>query len=366
MEANKNSIICYENEVPSFVESEVEGLYGNIFSSLIEFRIYGWQAGATSTYVARCGDKVRAIFLFERKHGSVRVLNEAIRVGREEMDCFSNYIFERYPDVHVISFKAIETDVETLPYPYQRFNHLEDITLALPDSPDAYLAALGKNTRRNIKRYGDRLRKSFPDCRFEVFTEEAIPEHHIRTLIGFNRTRMANKNIASAIDEDETRRIVALARACGVAGIMTIDGEVVAGAIAYRAGRNYFLNILAHDPRYDDHWVGFLCCYETIRECIRRGGKEFHFLWGRYDYKFALGAVQRDLDNVTIYRSRLQFLLNGRVAWRQAAEGYRRQAKVWVKYQDALLPKTIRNWVERGRDLRRMAAEMLPRGRTPA
>lgn len=268
MEANNNSIICYENEVPSFVESEVEGLYGNIFSSLLEFRVYGWQAGGTSTYVARSGGKIQAIFLYERNNGRVRVLNEAIRISREELDRFSRHIFSRYPDVNVISFKAIETDAQALPFPYQRFNHLEDITLTLPSSADEYLAGLGKNTRRNIRRYGERLRKAFPECRFEVFSQDAIPEHYIRTLIGFNRARMANKNIASVIDEDETRRIVALSRACGIAGIMTVNGEVIAGAVAYRAGRNYFLNILAHDPRYDDHWAGFLCCYETVRTCI--------------------------------------------------------------------------------------------------
>lgn len=366
MKANSNSVVCYENQVPPFVEEEVERLYGNIFSSLTEFRIYGWQGNGTSTYIARDGNQPRSIFLFERKGGRIRVLNEAIRIDRDELDRFSHFVFTRYRDVNVISFKAIETDVQSLPYPYQRFNHLEDITLSLPPSVEKYTAGLGKNTRRNIKRYGDRLRKAFPDCRFEVLEKDEITDHLIRTLIAFNRERMANKSIDSVIDEAETRRIVALTRACGIVGVIRIDGEIVAGAVAYRAGQNYFLNVLAHDPRYDDHWVGFLCCYDTVRSCIERGGKEFHFLWGRYEYKFALGAVQRDLDNVTIYRSRLQFLLNSRVAWLQAAEGYRRQLKVWLKYQDALVPNLVRGWMEKLRDLRREVAEASPQGRTSA
>lgn len=366
MEANKNGIVCYENEVPPFVESEVEQLYGNIFSCLREFRVYGWQGRETSTYIAQQEGRTKALFLFERRDGRVRVLNEAIRVGKEDLDRFSTYIFSQYRDVNVISFRAIETDVRALPFPYQRFNHLEDITLTLPSTPSEYHAMLGKNTRRNIKRYGDRLRKSFPDCRFEVFEKDAVPEHYIRALINFNRSRMANKNIASVIDEEETRRIVELTHACGLTGIMTIDGQVVAGAVSYHAGDNYFLNILAHDPRYDGYWVGFLCCYETILRCIERGGKEFHFLWGRYEYKFALGAVQRDLDNVTVYRSHLQFLLNGRLACREASSGYTRRAKVWLKYRDAALPKTIRHLLERARDLRRSAAAMLPHRRSTA
>ncbi|HEY8609348.1 MAG TPA: GNAT family N-acetyltransferase [Noviherbaspirillum sp.] len=366
METNNNGIVCYENEVPPFVESAVEQLYGNIFSSLREFRVYGWKGGETSTYVARTGNETRAMFLFERRKGRVRVLNESIRIDKEELDRFSRYIFSRYADVSVISFKAIETDVRALPFPHQRFNHLEDFTLALPSTVDAYLASLGKNTRRNIKRYGERLRKTFPSCRFEIYEKDAVPEQHIRALIDFNRSRMANKNIASVIDEEETRRIVELTHACGHVGLLTIEGEVVAGAISYRAGTNYFLNILAHDPRFDDYWAGFLCCYETVASCIARGGTEFHFLWGRYDYKIALGAVQRDLDNVTVYRSRLQLLLNGRLAWHEAAEGYRRQAKVWLKYEETDMAKMIRRMVERARDLRRNVSTLLPHGRSPA
>jgi CelD/BcsL family acetyltransferase involved in cellulose biosynthesis len=358
MKANDITITCYENEVPPFVETEVDQLYGNIFSSLLEFRIYGWVGGRTSTYLECREGRISALLLFERDKGRVRVLNESIRVGTDEMQRFSDYIFSRYDDVNVISFKAIETDIRSLHFPYQRFNHLEDITLTLPADANAYHASLGKNTRRNIKRYGDRLRKTFPSYCFEVYEKGAVQEHHIRRLIEFNHARMADKNIQSVIDEDETRRIIKLAKACGLVGIATMDGKVVGGAVSYRSGCNYFLNILAHDPDYDDYWIGFLCCYETIRACIDRHAKEFHFLWGRYDYKFALGAVQRDLDNVTIYRSRLQLFLNGKLAWREAAGGYWRQAKVWVKYEDSLVPACARKFVDRARELKRSAISL--------
>ncbi len=358
MKSDAIIISCYENEVPSFVESEVEQLYGNIFSSLLEFRIYGWVVGSTSTYVASRDGRISALLLFRREKGRVHVLNEAIRVDHGELQRFSDYIFARYPDVNVISFKAIETDVGRLPFPCQRFNHLEDITLTLPETAEQYRASLGKNTRRNIKRYTDRLVRTFPSFRFDVYEKEAVEASHVRALVEFNHARMAEKHIVSEIDEEETRRIVELAQACGLVGIVTIDGRIAAGAISYNAGSNYFLNVLAHAPAYDDYWLGFLCCYRTICECIARGGREFHFLWGRYDYKFALGAVQRDLDNVTVYRSRMQLLLNGRVAWQEAVGGYLRRLKMWLKYEDSLPAQYGRKTVERVRNAKRVILEM--------
>lgn len=365
MKSDEISVSCYENEVPPFVESEVEQLYGNIFSSLLEFRIYGWVAGNTSTYVECRDGRISALLLFVREKGKlrgrVRVLNEAIRMDSEEVKRFAEFIFARYPDVAVISFKAIETNVERMPYPYQRFNHLEDITLTLPATADEYLASLGKNTRRNIKRYGDRLERCFPSMRFEVYEGADVPEEHIRAMVEFNRERMAEKNIVSALDDDETRRIIELAKACGLLGVITIDGRIAAGALSYRAGSNYFLNVLAHDPRYDEYWLGFLCCYRTIRECIARGGKEFHFLWGRYEYKFTLGAVRRDLDNVVLYRSWTRFVLNADTACKEAAGGYMRQLKVWVKYEDSYFSQHARKLLMRAREIKRAATGMMSR-----
>ncbi|WP_151635216.1 GNAT family N-acetyltransferase [Noviherbaspirillum aerium] len=360
---NELSVACFENEVPSFVESAMERLYGNIFSSLLEFKVYGWVAGTTSTYVVSENGEIRTLLLFKKQQRKVQVLNEGICLQEDEMRRFSNFIFSKYEDVDAISFKAIETDMKRLSYPHQRFNHLEDLTLKLPPGRESYLASLGKNTRRNIKRYTERLQKTFPSYQFNVYEAAAIREEDLRAMIEFNRRRMAGKNIESVIDEEETRRIITLAKACGLVGIATIDGRIAAGALSFRAGQNYFLNVLAHDPCYDDYWIGFLCCYQTVCECIERGGDEFHFLWGRYDYKFTLGAVQRDLDNVTVYRSRIRQILHPGLAWTQAKNGYLRQTKVWLKYGETDLAHQARHVLKRVRDMKRAAGSIV-HGRT--
>jgi hypothetical protein len=283
----------------------------------------------TSTYVVRQDGRMTTVLLFHVENRRVQVLNEVIRLGQDEIDRFAAFIFERFPDVELIAFKAIETDSQQLRFPFQRVNQLEDIFMPLPDSPEAYLASLGKNTRRNVKRYTDRLKKTFPSFRFDIY-EGDVPEQIVREIIGFNRQRMAGKNKTSILDEAETQRILKLVRARGLVGVASIDGKVCAGGISYRAGANYFLDVLAHDPKYNDYWVGILCCYLTICECIRRQGREFHFLWGRYDYKFTLGAVQHDLDMLTVYRSHARMLFNMSIALNNAARGQMRRAKRWL------------------------------------
>ena len=329
------TIVCYDNEVPAFVEQEMDALYGNIFSSMTQFRISGLGATEASTYVARNAHGRLALFLFRRDKRRVKVLNECIRLDAAELRRFVDYIFGRFRDVTTISFNAVETERPSLPFPCQHYNQLEDIAMALPATPEAYLASLGKNTRRNVKRYGDRLRRSFPNLEFAVYERDAVDEQTIRGIIGFNHARMTSKNKRSNLGEGAVRRITRLAQACGLVGVLRIDGRICAGAISYRSGSNYFLDVLAHDPAYDEYWAGILCCYWTICECIKHGGAEFHFLWGRYDYKFTLGASIRNLDGITVYRSHAHMLLNGLFALNATYAGRMRQLKLWMDDENA-------------------------------
>jgi hypothetical protein len=333
--ADEVTIACYDREVPAFIEHEMDALYGNIFSSMTQFRISGLQDGEASTYVARNRRGIVAVFLFRHDRRRVRVINECIRLDSTELLRFVDYIFNRFRDVTTICFNAVETERPALPYPCQHYNQLEDIAMALPATPEAYLASLGKNTRRNVRRYGDRLRSAFPNVEFAVYEKEAVDEQTIRHIIGFNHARMTGKNKRSNLDEHSVRRITALAQACGLVGVLRIDGRICAGGISYRAGSNYFLDVLAHDPAYDEYWAGILCCYWTICECIKRGGTEFHFLWGRYDYKFTLGATIRNLDGITVYRSHAHMLLNGLFALNATYAGRMRQLKLWMDDENA-------------------------------
>jgi len=330
MEGNGDiAISCYENDVPACIEADLERLYGNIYSSLAQYRIYS-DGSDTSTYIARRAGETTAVFLFRVAGNRVQVLNEVIRLDGDEIASFSRYAFATYPQVSAIQFKAVCLGDLRLPFPFQRYNHVEDIVLDLPKSPDCYFEMLGKGTKRNFKRHLRHLDERVPSWRYRVLEREQIDRATVDTVIRMNHQRMAGKHKQSDIDCAEAERIWRLARECGLVGVIEIDGRICAGTIAFRSGANYFLNVLAHDPKYDEYWLGILCCYKTICEAIARRGAEFHFLWGEYDYKYMLLGVKRDLDNLIVWRSRLHQVLNPRASAGAVLRGGARGLRRWL------------------------------------
>ena len=327
MEARHTTISLYQNSVPSFIEPELDALYGHVFSSLAQFRVYDGIGAGTHTYIAQSADRTEAILLFRVDGRRVQVLNEQIAMAPDEINRFARYVFETWRMVDVVRFPALQADDSGLAYPHQKFYRTEDIVLTLPPTAEDYLNALGKATRKNFKYHGNRLRRNFPDMRFEVWTDGNIPESHVRDIIELNRARMATKNKESEIDAEEAGRLSRLVRESGLVSAMILHGRVVAGTVCSRVGANYFMHINAHDPAYDDARLGKLCCYMTICDCIGRGGKEFHFMWGRFEYKYLLLGVQRDYDELTLYRSRAHLLRHGASAFRIAYSGYSREWK---------------------------------------
>jgi hypothetical protein len=326
------SIVCYENEVPEFVRKEMERLYENIFSSVALHRIYDADKRRLNTYVVWENEEVMTIFLFYRERQKVTVFNQMIHIGHAEIDRFAHYIFNRFARVAIITFKAIETGRKAFTFPFQQFRCTEDIVLTLPRSEGEYLASLGKSTRKTIRGYTNRLMRNYPSFRYDVYEKEEVNEQHIRDIIRFNRERMASKSKHSAIDEGEAERIIKLVREYGLVGVASIDGTVCAGAISCQVGSHYYMLVSSHDPGYDAQRLGLLCCYLCICDCIGRGGGKCHFLWGRYENKYMLGGVQRDLECVVLYRSHGRLLLNAGTALKNAFTACLFQAKIWLLY----------------------------------
>lgn len=323
------AISCYEQRVPEFVAAEMDRLHGHLLCSLSHFQVARDLQDA-STYVVRRNGIAIALFLFKRSKSEVTVINEFIEVEHGATVLFAKYVFSRFSSVKLVSFRKVHPAFRNLPYPYQSVSCTEDIVVSLPPTVEAYQTALGKNMRRNIRRYTAGLQQDFPSYRYQVYLERDISEQHIRDIIHLNRTRMAGKNIVSRIDDEEARWIVDLARRCGIVGVATIDGCVCGGAIGFRIGANYFMHVIAHDPAYNSYSLGILCYYLTICEGIARGGKRFHLLPGRYEYKYRLLGELREIARVDIYRSRLHMLtFCGRVA-STACKGYLLHAKLWL------------------------------------
>ncbi|GIZ52219.1 GNAT family N-acetyltransferase [Noviherbaspirillum aridicola] len=311
--------------LPVELDDALSRLYGNIHSTPAHLRIYGGLDEVNAVYVARDHEALSAVLLLRDDGRRLRVINEGMRLEAAALEDFARHAFAARPHLSAIEFNAVEAPPLTIGFPVQQAICTADMPLALPPDADTYLASLGKNMRRNLRRYMDRLLQLHPSFRFEILEREAISPADARAVIDLNRARIAGKQQAYSID-DEEERILALLGERGMAGIGRIDGRVCCGALGYRVGGRYFFKIIGHDPQYNPCSLGILCCYLMIRACIERGCSEFNFMWNEYEYKYALGARRRDLQRVVIYRSRLHQLAQGRLAAGLALAGARHRA----------------------------------------
>lgn len=318
-------------EIPAFAEDELERLYENIYASMKEWRVTSELRSDVSAYVERKSGIVTALYLFRVCGREARVLNEGIRIESAEAERFSVAVFAACPGVGVITFHAVRCTVHRLRYPCHRYECLEDIVLKLPASGDAYLAKMGSATRSYIKRYLNKARRSLPSFQHDVTFGADIDTQELREVIAFNKLRMEGKGKEQGIDERELQRILALAKECGMLSVVRIDGKIRAGTINFRIGDNYFLEVIAHDPAYNEFRLGTLCCYLTICECIARNGSEYHFLWGPQEYKFRLQGVQEELDHLTIYRSRWHAMLCAGMVMQNLRREWSRKGRSWLR-----------------------------------
>jgi hypothetical protein len=322
----------YTGAVPHFVHEPLDRLYRHLHASQAYHAIYGNLSNETRTCVLKRGDDAIAVILFRIEGDRVRVINEQCVFPQEAIDAFSDYLFTHFPSISLVSFPVIGQVPAILHRPFLHAKCTHDIVLTLPDSVDDYMANLGKSTRTYIKRYFNKIKRCFPSVAWTTCEGRDINEAHVRVIIELNHARMAEKYKDSYIDDAETERILRLVRECGLVTVMTIGGQVCAGTINYRVADNYFLQVVAHAPAYDDYGLGTLCCYLTICECIARKGSEYHFLWGRYEYKYRLLGVQRDLSHLLIYRSRLQMLRNGKTTLRHLYGAQMYVLRDWMEH----------------------------------
>jgi len=329
---------AWPDGLPADLALALEHQYGNIFATLAYARTDGG-AGPVLAYVARQGRRTLAILLFRRSGNAVRVLNHAVTLEHAEVARFVATVFSRWSEVTAVTFHAIGGAAGPLPWPQQRYNCLENIVLTLPSGQQAYLDSLGKNLRTSLQRYHRKLARERPALRFVVVERAAIGEPLIRQIIGLSMERMRAKRQRSLHTDTASAQLVALARSHGCVVVALQDGRVCAGVICSAVGGNYFMHVIAHAADFDAYRLGKLCCHEAIAAAIGRGGREFHFLWGRAGYKYRFGGVQRELDRLTVYRSAWSRLRHLRLVLNNAWRGHGRRLKRYL-----LAPERARCW----------------------
>ncbi|MDR3704382.1 MAG: GNAT family N-acetyltransferase [Paludibacteraceae bacterium] len=244
------------------------------------------------------------IFGFEPQYKKINILNRVFELDIEYLNLFSNYIFNTKLQIDKIQINHL---INPLLY-----NHLfpsictlfdEDYVIKLPGSTSEYISRLSSNMRRHTKNYISKIERTFGNYSFNIFEKDDVSEEIINKIVKMNHLRMNAKNIVSGIDQSYANKIIRFAQNFGFISVFKIDGEIVAGLISYSIGNNYFVEEISSDPQYDKFDVGHTCLFLTIQDCISRGGKEFHLLWGNSSYKSRFLAERCQLYSVSIFRT---------------------------------------------------------------
>ena len=345
-DARRPALACeiHEHAVPPFVIAALDRLYGSMFASWRHLQLCEADRPMPHTWVAWLHGEVAAALLFRIEPARVLVLTEMMAIDAVLVDAFCRSVFGRYPQARVIVLNAVDLVGwdqplvrDSLRRPFQTYAFSEDYVIDLPANVDAYRALLGKSTRKTIKGYGNRIERELPGLRWECCDAASLSLQQQRTLVRtlqrYKRDSMLERGKRAALDRRDTARLLMLARDCGMFGIATVNGRVVAGSLACRFGDHYVMLLSAADPSLARFRLGFLACYWSICDCIAHQASACHLLWGRYDYKVQLLGQLRVLRRVQIYRSRLTMLCEPKSVlrmWGQA--GLHRARQCLLKY----------------------------------
>lgn len=318
-------IQCFDS-VPPFLPAELDALYQHLNASF-RHHVFRDRAHGARAYVARGEDGPLAIFLFHIEKKRLRVLNEMVEIPAEEIERFACFAFECFPAISTISFSLIGSQVGRLPLPFQQHGHSEDIIVSLPASPEAYLASLGSKTRHNIRHQLKALARDCPHLHFITLEGGGIQPQQVRELLALKHSNTDDKGITFGISPEETAWLVDEACGNGLLLLALEDGRIRGGSLSLRLGDHYFAHVVAYAPAFASYSLGMLCCYLAMQEKIARKAKEAHLSWGRQQYKFKLGGVQRNMTNLDIYRSRFAYWRHAPRLARHATAGYMESAK---------------------------------------
>ena len=178
--------------------------------------------------------------------------------------------------------------------------------LALPDSWDEYVKSLGKNMREQIKRYPKRLEKEFT-VEYSMSQTAAETSVALSDLIRLHTKRWRARGQTGVLvlprRQQFQRALCEDLRQQNQLRLWTatVNGEAACVLLSYFYDGRYSFFIGGFEPDLMRWSVGTCLFAQVLRHAIEvDGAREFDFLKGREEYKYRLGA--QDREYVTLQR----------------------------------------------------------------
>ncbi|MDD3321263.1 MAG: GNAT family N-acetyltransferase [Paludibacter sp.] len=253
--------------------------------------------------------KLTDILIFDINGDIINCLNTLTFLSEDSVNNFKKYIFCHFPNINSINFpssystKFSETSILTL--------RSEDFIIDLPNSINDYFKQLGSSTRSNVRKHKNKFSKNFPQANFVTKTGSEIEEKIIDKIINLNFNRIKSKGEIPHVNSSHVGNYYKFAQQYGCVTYIEIDGEIIAGCIAFMAHKSIYSYFLAHDNNYSKYNAGQLSMLHLIQTSIERGFTQLHLLWGESDYKTRFLAKPRGMYSFVVYKFfTFQFVFN--------------------------------------------------------
>ena len=303
----------FDVELPKDINAKLAEIYESPYSVLEYFQIYGKSNGKRlKTLYLFENDLLKHILVFIINKNKAILLNELFKIEANDILKISQILFDKYPNLNKINVNrfAANTSDKFFKFPCLITTAINNAILQLPETINGYLDALGKQTKKHIQYYVNRINKSYSNFSFEIFETNNIFDKTIARIIEMNRNRITHKGKKNGIDSLYESRIIQFSKIYGLVGICKVDDAIIAGTLCYKINRNAFLPVIAHDDNYNKYNAGQICLFLTIQHLINSKIAFFHMLWGRSEYKYRFGAKDDNLYFLTIYKSKAAYCIN--------------------------------------------------------
>lgn len=315
--------------LPAYIWPALNHRYQSVFCSEPHLRVTGGLKKNLQVWVARHQGHITDIFLFEINGRVARLVNEMHEIAIESLEKFTQFLSLEYPQIDALCLHAVFLKGVASQFPVMQTEFSEDYILRLPESTAKWHALLSPRTREKLRYYYRRSCRKQPDLIFRQIRADQITKEQFHRIVQMNRDRMAGKGRSFIMTKKELNELYLLMQECGQLSVIEINGNISAGLICTKIGQSIFMHVIAHDPKHDDLRLGFLCCALSIEAAVSEGMKQFHFLWGYYDYKTRLGGQRQALYRAVIFRSRWRVLIHPDLLVGQVAQKARNKIRHW-------------------------------------
>jgi len=227
--------------------------------------------------------------------------NSLVSMDQKLIENFTKLIFDQFSKLKKIKIDASYTEYQ-LKKSILIFKSDNQI-LKLPDTVDQYLTDLGQKKRKNAKARQRKLAADFKSIVFTVKFGKEIDGNVVDKIVQFNRCRMKSKGKISGINDEYENSIYKYCKHYGCVSTLELDGEMVAGSIGTLINKDIYMQVISFDENYQSYNVGEVCTNNMINYAIENKWTNFHFLWGRTEFKRRMMADSHDLYSYYVYRN---------------------------------------------------------------